>query len=104
MVAERTSSAGADDEHAESSLDFFCADPSFPILPRCCMVEKGAPYCHVDNIDSLFTREEAARVANAAAAGRRGTVCLAWEFEMDLRLECNTLEKETQSIAHQAHE
>jgi DNA modification methylase len=86
---------GADEEHRRVILEFFRAEilqssPS-PLLHG----RKGAAYCHVDKIDSIFTREEATEVARAAAeAGSREVICLAWEFEMDLRLECNRLEKE----------
>jgi hypothetical protein len=56
---------------------------------------KGVAYCHVDGIDSIFTRAEAAAVAAAVAeAGVREVICLAWEFEMDLRMECDRLESE----------
>jgi len=86
---------GADEEHRRIVLEFFRAEilqaaPS-PMLHG----RKGAAFCHVDNIDSLFTRDEARNVAHAAAsAGARAVFCLAWEFEMDLRLECDALETE----------
>jgi adenine-specific DNA-methyltransferase len=47
----------------------------------------------VDSIDSLLTREEVRAVARAAReAGAKEVHCLAWEFEMDLRLICHELE------------
>ena len=50
---------------------------------------------HVDSIDSVFTRVELREVAKAAKeAGARQVNCLAWEFEMDLRLEAHKLEAE----------
>jgi hypothetical protein len=49
----------------------------------------------VDGIDGFFTRREAKAVAEAArAAGAKEVACLAWEFEMGLRMECDALEQE----------
>ena len=87
--------AGADDEHRRVVLEFFRAEvlthaPS-PLLHG----KKGPAFCHVDGIDSMFTREEARAVAKAAAeAGGRECYCLAWEFEMDLRQTALALEAE----------
>jgi hypothetical protein len=86
---------GADDEHRRVVLAFLkaeaLANPPSPLLHG----QKATALCHVDSIDSIFTRAEAEAVARAAAyAGGREVYCLAWEFEMDLRLECNRLEKE----------
>ncbi|MEK6250701.1 MAG: DNA methyltransferase [Actinomycetota bacterium] len=86
---------GADEEHRRVVLEFFkaeiLANPPSPQLHG----RKSAGFCHVDAIDSIFTREEAKAVAEAAAdAGAKQVYCLSWEFEMDLRLECNGLEKE----------
>jgi adenine-specific DNA-methyltransferase len=87
--------SGADEDHRRVVLAFFKADelqhsPS-PLLHG----RKGGAYCHVDNIDGIFTRDEAGDVASAAAdAGAKEVLCLAWEFEMDLRIECNRLETE----------
>lgn len=86
---------GADDEHRRVVLEFFKAEildnaPSPLIRGR-----KGPAFCHVDGIDSTFTREEAKDVAQAVAqAGGKQCYCLAWEFEMDLRLTTAALEKE----------
>jgi hypothetical protein len=56
---------------------------------------KAGAFCHVDGIDSMFTREEAKQVAQATAqAGGRECYCLAWEFEMDLHLLVNALVQE----------
>jgi adenine-specific DNA-methyltransferase len=92
---QRERLAGADDEHRRIVLEFFraeqMANPPSPLLHG----RKGGALCHVDSIDSIFTREEAQTVAaDAAAAGAKEVVCLSWEFEMDLRLECDRLEKE----------
>lgn len=86
---------GADEEHRRVVLEFFRAEilrtPSSPLLHG----RKGAAFCHVDSIDSIFTRDESKAVALAAAdAGAKQVYCLSWEFEMDLRIECNRLEKE----------
>ncbi|UBF27599.1 site-specific DNA-methyltransferase [Kovacikia minuta CCNUW1] len=83
---------GADDEHRRVILEFFKAEvltstPS-PLLHG----RKAGAFCHVDGIDSMFTREEAKLVAQATAqAGGRECYCLAWEFEMDLHLLVNAL-------------
>lgn len=86
---------GADGEHRRVVLQFFKAEilpnPPSPLLHG----RKGSAYCHVDSIDSIFTRNEALAVAHATKdAGAKEVICLAWEFEMDLRLECNRLEDE----------
>ena len=86
---------GADDEHRRIVLEFFRAEvllqPPSPLLHG----RKGSALCHVDGIDSMFTRAEAKEVAQAAiAAGAKQIYCLSWEFEMDLRLECNRIEKD----------
>lgn len=85
----------ADDEHRRVVLEFFKAEvlqnaPSPLIHGR-----KGGALCHVDGIDSVFTRDEAKAVAKAVvSAGGRECYCLAWEFEMDLHLTTSALEKE----------
>jgi DNA modification methylase len=86
---------GADEEHRRVILEFFKAEiltntPS-PLLHG----RKAGAFCHVDGIDSIFTREEAKAVAQATAqAGGRECYCLAWEFEMDLHLLVNALAQE----------
>ena len=86
---------GADDEHRRVVLEFFKAEvlssaPS-PLLHG----RKAGAFCHVDGIDSIFTRDEAQAVAQAVAqAGGREVYCLAWEFEMELRHHCLALEAE----------
>jgi adenine-specific DNA-methyltransferase len=83
---------GADEEHRRVVLEFFKVEvltntPS-PLLHG----RKAGAFCHVDGIDSMFTREEAKQVAQATAqAGGRECYCLAWEFEMDLHLLVNAL-------------
>lgn len=85
----------ADEEHRRVVLEFYRAEvldhPTSPLLHG----RKGSAFCHVDGIDSVFSRGEAKAVAEAAkAAGAKEVTCLAWEFEMDLRMLCNALEKE----------
>ena len=86
---------GADEEHRRVVLEFFKAEiltgaPS-PLLHG----RKGGAFCHVDGIDSIFTREEATAVATAVSeAGGHEVYCLAWEFEMELRQRCLALEAE----------
>ena len=86
---------GAEEEHRRVVLEFFKAEilsgsPS-PLLHG----RKGGAFCHVDGIDSIFTRDEATAVAKAVSqAGGREVYCLAWEFEMELRQHCLALEAE----------
>jgi adenine-specific DNA-methyltransferase len=86
---------GADGEHRRVVLEFYRAEqlnesPS-PLLHG----RKAGAFVHVDSIDSIFTRDEARDVALAAKqAGGREVNCLSWEFEMDLRMHCDALEKE----------
>ena len=86
---------GADTEHRRIILEFFRAEaltnPPSPLLHG----RKAGAFCHVDGIDSMFTRDEAKLVAQATAqAGGRECYCLAWEFEMDLHLLVNALVQE----------
>ncbi|MAT70327.1 MAG: site-specific DNA-methyltransferase [Planctomycetaceae bacterium] len=86
---------GADEDHRRVVLEFYRAEvlktPTSPLLHG----RKGPSLCHVDGIDGILTRKEIDVVARAAKeAGAKEVTCLAWEFEMDLRLECNRLEKE----------
>lgn len=86
---------GADEEHRRVVLEFFkaevLANSANPLLHG----RKAGAFCHVDGIDSIFTREEARVVAEAVATtGGREAYCLAWEFEMELRQYCLALEAE----------
>lgn len=86
---------GADEEHRRVVLEFFkaevLANSANPLLHG----RKAGAFCHVDGIDSIFTRDEARAVAEAVAAtGGREAYCLAWEFEMELRQYCLALEAE----------
>jgi len=92
---QKASLQGADEEHRRVVLEFFQAEtlqnaPSALIHGR-----KNGAFCHVDGIDSMFSRGEARAVAKAASeAGGKECYCLAWEFEMDLRLAVSALEQE----------
>jgi len=84
---------GADEEHRRVVLEFYKAEvlqnTSSPLIHG----RKGNSLCHVDAIDGLFTRDELKAVAKAAKeAGAKELHCLAWEFEMDLRLVCHEIE------------
>jgi adenine-specific DNA-methyltransferase len=84
---------GADEEHRRVVLEFYKAEvlqsPPSPLIHG----RKGSALCHVDSIDGLFTRDELKAVAKAAKeAGAKELHCLAWEFEMDLRLVCHEIE------------
>jgi adenine-specific DNA-methyltransferase len=84
---------GADDEHRRVVLEFYkaevLANPPSPYIHG----RKGSAFCHVDNIDGILTRDELREVAKAAReAGAKELHCLAWEFEMDLRLTCHEIE------------
>jgi len=84
---------GADEEHRRVVLEFYKAEvlqnTSSPLIHG----RKGSALCHVDSIDGLFTRDELKAVAKAAKeAGAKELHCLAWEFEMDLRLVCHEIE------------
>jgi DNA modification methylase len=83
---------GADEEHRKVVLGFYKAE----VLPNPGAYlhgRKGRSFVYVDGIDSILTREEVRAVAKAAReAGAKEVHCLAWEFEMDLRLVCHELE------------
>jgi adenine-specific DNA-methyltransferase len=92
---QRDALQGADLEHRRVVLEFFRAEildgaPS-PLLHG----RKSGAFCHVDGIDSMFSRGEAWALAKAVTAAG-GTECfaLAWEFEMDLRLTTAAIEQE----------
>lgn len=83
---------GADEEHRRVVMDFYRAEP-LPNVAGLLHGRKGPAFVHVDGIDSIFTRDELRSVVKAASdAGAKEVHCLAWEFEMDLRLICHELE------------
>jgi len=86
---------GADSEHRRVVLEFFRAEPLVNPPSPLLHGRKAGAYVHVDRIDSILTREEARAVALAAQqAGGKEVQCLAWDFEMDLRMYCDQLEQE----------
>jgi adenine-specific DNA-methyltransferase len=86
---------GADNEHRRVVLEFYRAEPLFSSSSPLLHGRKGPALVHVDEIDGLFTRKELRSVAEAAReAGAKQVNCLAWEFEMDLRLHSNSLQAE----------
>ena len=92
---QKESLKGADEEHRRVVLAFYRAEP-LPNSPSPFLHgRKAGAFVHVDKIDSIFTRQEVRLVALATReAGGREVYCLAWEFEMDLRLTCDALESE----------
>ncbi len=83
---------GADEEHRRVVMDFYRAE-HLPNAAGLLHGRKGQAFVHVDGIDSIFTRDELRSVVKAASeAGAKEVHCLAWEFEMDLRLICHELE------------
>lgn len=86
---------GADDEHRKVVLVFYKAEPLTSAVSPLLHGRKGPAFVHVDSIDSVFSRVELRDVATAAKqAGAKQVNCLAWEFEMDLRLEAHRLQAE----------
>ncbi len=83
---------GFDRDHRRVVLGFYRADPL--ANPTAWLHgRKGGAFVYVDSIDSLLTRDEVRAVAHAAReAGGREVHCLAWEFEMDLRMVCQEIE------------
>lgn len=93
---QRDRLAGADDEHRKVILEFFRAEPLDSAPSDLLHGRKGGAVCHVDGIDSTFSGVELEAVALAAKdAGAAEVVCLAWEFEMNLALQCERLQAET---------
>jgi len=83
---------GFDRDHRRVVLGFYRADP-LPNPTAWLHGRKGGAFVYVDSIDSLLTRDEVRAVARAAhEAGGREVHCLAWEFEMDLRMVCQEIE------------
>ena len=86
---------GADGEHRRVVLEFYRSEPLLDAPSPLLHGRKAGAFVHVDSIDSIFTREKARQVALAArGAGGRDINCLAWEFEMDLRMNCDAIEQE----------
>lgn len=86
---------GADEEHRRVVLSFYKAEQLSHASSRLLHGRKGSAFVHVAAIDTLLIRPELRAVAEAAKeSGGKQINCLAWEFEMDLRLEANRLQAE----------
>jgi DNA modification methylase len=86
---------GADEEHRRVVLEFYKAESLARAASPLLHGRKGPALVHVDGIDSVFSRGEAKAVVQAAKeAGAKEVACLAWEFEMNLRMMCDALERE----------
>ncbi len=86
---------GADEEHRRVVLQFFRAESLSSAPSPLIHARKGTALVHVAAIDSVFSRTDLDAVARAASsAGALAVDCLAWEFEMDLKLEERKLETE----------
>jgi len=86
---------GAEDEHRAVVLKFFKAESLTHLPSPLLHGRKGSAFVHVDGIDSIFSRAEAAELAKAVkAAGGREVHCLAWDFEMELRQAIAGIESE----------
>jgi adenine-specific DNA-methyltransferase len=86
---------GADQDHRRVVLEFYKAEAIQNSTSSLLHGRKGRALVHVDSIDSIFSRRELRLVAEAAkAAGAEQLNCLAWEFEMDLRLQASALQAE----------
>ncbi len=84
---------GHDKEHRRVVLEFFkaapLANPPSPLLHA----TKGKAYVSVDGIDGVLTFAELNEIArDAASVGAPEIICLAWEFEMNLKLRAKELE------------
>jgi hypothetical protein len=94
-LPERIVNVSSDEEHRRVVLEFFRAEALTNTPSPLIHGRKSGAYCHVDGIDSIFSRAEAKAVAEAVAqAGSRQCYVLACEFEMDLRLTAASLENE----------
>jgi hypothetical protein len=86
---------GADAEHRATVLRFFRAAPIANSPSPLLHGTRAGAYVYVDNIDSTLTGGELREVAQAAASvNAKELICLAWEFEMDLRQRARALEAE----------
>ena len=83
---------GYDNDHRRVVLGFYRAEPL--ARPTTWLHgRKGGAFVYVDGIDSLLTRAEVRAAAQEThAAGGHELHCLAWEFEMDLRLVAQEIE------------
>lgn len=95
---QKESLKGADEEHRRLVLEFYRAEPLVNSPSPLLHGRKGRAYVHVANIDTVLGRDAVREIALAAdSIGAYELTCLAWEFEMDLRMICDNLELETGS-------
>ena len=93
---QQESLEGADEEHRAVVLKFFRAETLNHAPSPLIHGQKSGAFVHVDGIDSIFTRAEAAEVAKSVqAAGGREVHCLAWDFEMEIRQAAAGIEAES---------
>jgi DNA modification methylase len=93
---QKESLKGADEEHRRVVLEFYRAEPLINSPSPLLHGRKGRTYIHVANIDTVLGRDEVREIALAAdSIGAYDVTCLAWEFEMDLRMVCDNLELST---------
>ncbi|MFN8139945.1 MAG: site-specific DNA-methyltransferase [Fimbriimonadales bacterium] len=86
---------GADIEHRRAVLKFFRAQPLENTTSPLLHGTRAGAYVHVDSIDSILTSTELRDVAAATkAAGGRSIICLAWEFESELKKRAQAFEAE----------
>lgn len=92
---QKESLKGAEEEHRSVVLKFFRAEPLSNSPSPLIHGRRATAFVHVDGIDSIFSRIEAAELAKAVmAAGGKEAHCLAWDFEMDLRQTIASIEAE----------
>jgi len=86
---------GADSEHRRLVLEMYRAEPLVNSPSPLLHGRKGKAYVHVANIDTILGRDEVRAIALVAESILADELtCLAWEFEMDLRMICDNLELE----------
>ena len=84
---------GANEEHRATVLKFYRAQQLASSPSNLLHGTKGGAFVHVDDIDSLLVLEELEAVVRAASeAGGKAIICLAWEFQMDLKMKALALE------------
>ena len=87
--------AGMEEEHRKIVLAFYRAEPLTGATSLLLHGRKGPALIHVDGIDSILTLAELKPIVEAAhAAGAKEIHCLAWEFEMELKRNAESLEHE----------
>lgn len=94
---QKESLKGADEEHRRLVLEMYRAEPLVNSPSPLLHGRKGKAYIHVASIDTVLGRHEVHDIALAAnSIGADQLTCLAWEFEMDLRMNCDNIELDLQ--------